>query len=225
MGKRSRVAMLGLLGCGQLCAGAPQYGFLQAGQLQLKDSETVLYAGDQPLTGEYDDLPFFTAGVQKVLGGQRFRYGYEGGALVSWQNDRVSYSAVVDGGTTVNVKIDNELFVFGTLLGGYGDVVLGKHARLYVSAGPMLLVASLKQDKPETLPQPLSSTVIINGDERDTSFGYGAYASTGLIFSQAGNAELGLVVREQAVKMDFNDSIADFPYEGTLYMLSLGYRM
>lgn len=202
-----------------------QYGFLQAGQLQLKDSDTTLYAGELALDGEYDHLPFFTAGVQKVLGGERFRYGYEGGALVSWQNDTVSYSGVVDGGTTINVKIDNELFVFGTLLGAYGDVLLGEHVRGYLSGGPMLLVATLKQEKPDNYPQPLSSTVIINGEERDTGFGYGAYASAGLIYSLSRNAELGVVLREQAVKMDFNDAIADFPYEGTLYMLSLGYRM
>lgn len=202
-----------------------QYGFLQAGQLQLKDSDTTLYAGDVVLDGEYDDLPFFTAGVQKVLGGERIRYGYEGGALISWQNDTVSYSAVVDGGTAINIKIDNELLVFGTLLGAYGDVLLGSRARLYLSGGPMLLVATLKQEKPDTYPQPLSSTVVINGDERETSVGYGAYASAGLIFSVSRNAELGVVVREQAVKMDFNDSIADFPYEGTMYMLSLGYRL
>jgi len=32
-------------------------------------------------------------------------------------------------------------------------------------------------------------------------------------------------VREQTVEMDFNDAIADFPYDGTQYMLSFGYRM
>lgn len=225
MKKIGGIVALSLMACGVLQARELQYGFLQAGQLQLRDSDTTLYAGDVALTGEYDDLPFFTAGVQKVLGGERFRYGYEGGALVSWQNDTVSYSGVVDGGTTISVKVDNELIVFGTLLGGYGDVMLGDHARLYLSGGPMLLVASLKQEDSDPRPQPLSSTVIINGDERDTSFGYGAYASAGLIFSVGGNAELGAVVREQAVKMDFNDSIDDFPYEGTMYMLSLGYRM
>jgi len=218
-------ALLCLLASSQLQADELQYGFLQAGQLQLKDSETTVYAGDVELTGDYDDLPFFAAGVQKILGGDRFRYGYEGGALISWQNDTVGYSAVVDGGATVNIKVDNELLVFGTSLGGYGDVRLGERARWYVSGGPMVLVASLKQEKPDNYPQPLSSTVIINGDERDTGFGYGAYASTGLIFAVSRDAEVGVVVREQAVKMDFNDAVADFPYEGTLYMLSLGYRM
>lgn len=217
--------MMPLLVAGPVQAADIQYGFLQAGQLQLRDNDSSLYAGDAELTGEYDHLTFFAAGVQKILGGERLRYGYEGGALISWQNDTVSYSGVVDGGTTINVKVDNELFVFGTQLGGYADVLLGEHARVFVSGGPMLLVGSLKQDQSDPRPVPLSSTVIINGDKRDTRFGYGAYGSMGLIFSMGNNAEVGAVVREQAVKMDFNDAIADFPYEGTLYMLSLGYRM
>lgn len=225
MMKALGVALSVWLLSGPVVADIVQYGFLQAGQLQLKDSDTLLQAGEVTLDGEYDDLPFFTAGVQRILGGERFRYGYEGGALITWQNDTVSYAAVVDGGTSISVKVDNELLVFGTQLGGYGDLRLGRHARVYLSGGPMLLVATLKQEKPDTLPQPLGSTVVINGEERDTSFGYGAYASAGLIFSVGGNAEVGMVVREQSVKMDFNDSVADFPYEGTLYMLSLGYRL
>ena len=217
--------MLSLLPWQPVVAEPLQFAFLQMGQLMLKDEQTSIQVDGETLDGKYDDLPLFTGGVQRVLGGDRFRYGYEGGALISWQNDRVSYSGVVDGGTTINIKVDNELLVFGTLLGAYGDVRLGQHARVYLSGGPMLLVASLNQDKPDTLPQPLSSTVVINGDERDTSFGYGAYGSAGLIFTLTNNAEFGVVVREQAVEIDFNDAIADFPYEGTQYMLSLGYRM
>jgi len=86
-------------------------------------------------------------------------------------------------------------------------------------------MGSLKQEQDKPYPQPLSTAVVVNGDDRDFSFGYGAYASLGLIFSVGGNAEFGLVVREQTVEMDFNDAIADFPYDGTQYMLSFGYRM
>lgn len=217
--------MLSLLPWQPVVAEPLQFAFLQMGQLMLKDEQTSIQVDGETLDGKYDDLPLFTGGVQRVLGGDRFRYGYEGGALISWQNDRVSYSGVVDGGTTINIKVDNELLVFGTFLGAYGDMRLGQHARVYVSGGPMLLVASLKQEQPDTLPQPLSSTVVINGDERDTSFGYGVYGSAGLIFTLSNNAEFGVVVREQSVEMDFNDALADFPYEGTQYMLSLGYRI
>ena len=56
--------------------------------------------------------------VQKILGGSdRVRYGYEGGAVISWQNDSVSYCGVVNGGATVNIKVENEMFLFGTMLG------------------------------------------------------------------------------------------------------------
>ena len=203
-----------------------QYMFLQAGKLQLNDEDTTVTANGTTLDGDYDDLPFFTGGVQKLLGGgDRFRYGYEGGAVISWQNDSVSYSGVVNGGATVNVKVENEMFLFGTLLGGYGDINFSDRARLFVSGGPMLLMGSLKQEQEKPYPQPLSTAVVVNGDDRDFSFGYGAYASLGLIFSVGGNSEFGVVVREQTVEMDFNDAIADFPYDGTQYMLSFGYRM
>ncbi|MAX56452.1 MAG: hypothetical protein CL537_13245 [Alcanivoracaceae bacterium] len=217
---------MGLFVTGLCWAQDTQYMFLQAGKLQLSDADTTVTANGTTLSGDYDDLPFFTGGVQKILGGSdRVRYGYEGGAVISWQNDSVSYSGVVNGGATVNIKVENEMFLFGTMLGGYGDINFGDRARLFLSGGPMLLMASLKQDQEKPYPQPLSSAVVINGDERDFSFGYGAYASLGLIFSVGGKSEFGLVVREQAVEMDFNDAIADFPYDGTQYMLSFGYRM
>lgn len=207
-------------------AGETQYMFLQAGKLQLSDADSTVIANGATPEGDYDDLPFFTGGVQKILGGSdRFRYGYEGGALISWQNDSVSYSGVVDGGATVNIKVENEMFLFGTMLGGYGDINIRDRARLFLSGGPMLLLASLKQDQEEPYPQPLSSTVVVRGDDRDFSFGYGAYASLGLIFSVGSTSEFGVVVREQAVEMDFNDAIAEFPYDGTQYMISFGYRM
>ncbi len=69
-----------------------QYMFLQAGTLQLGDEDTTVTANGATLDGDYDDLPFFTGGVQQILGGgDRFRYGYEGGAVVSWQNDSVNF--------------------------------------------------------------------------------------------------------------------------------------
>ena len=64
-------------------AGETQYMFLQAGKLQLSDADSTVIANGATLEGDYDDLPFFTGGVQKILGGSdRFRYGYEGGALI-----------------------------------------------------------------------------------------------------------------------------------------------
>jgi len=226
---RQRLRIISLVG-GLLAAPAwaqdAQYMFLQAGKLQLNDEDTTVTANGATLDGDYDDLPFFTGGVQKIMGGgDRFRYGYEGGAVISWQNDSVSYSGVVNGGATVNVKVENEMFLFGTLLGGYGDINFGDRARLFLSGGPMLLLGSLKQEQEKPYPQPLSTTVVVNGDDRDFSFGYGAYASLGLIFSVGSTSEFGFVVREQTVEMDFNDAIADFPYDGTQYMLSFGYRM
>ena len=208
----------------QLQAQDTQYMFLQAGKLQLKDDNSTIVSDGTTLSGEFDDLPFFAAGVQKVLGGDRFRYGYEGGGIISWQNDSVSYAARVNGGTQVAVKVDNELFVFGTMLGGYGDIRFSDHVRLFASAGPMVLMASLDQegDDPEGLS---SSSVVVNTDERDFSFGYGAYGSVGLIISPSPKAEFGIVVREQDVELDFSDAVADYPYDGTQYLLSFGYRM
>lgn len=220
------ISLAGVLLAAPAWAQDTQYMFLQVGKLQLDDEATTVTANGTTLDGDYDDLPFFTGGVQKILGGgDRFRYGYEGGAVLSWQNDSVSYSGVVDGGATVNIKVDNEMFLFGTMLGGYGDINFNDRARLFLSGGPMLLMASLEQEQEKPYPQPLTTAVVVNGDDRDFSFGYGAYASLGLIFSLGSKSELGVVVREQTVEMDFNDALADFPYDGTQYMLSFGYPM
>jgi hypothetical protein len=214
-----------MLFCQISYAGSDQYAFVQMGKLNLKDNDSTIEDNGTTLSGEYDDLPFFTGGVQKVLGGEVFRYGYEGGALLSWQNDSVRYAAVSDGGTQIAVTVDNEMFMFGTFLGGYGDINIKDRVRFFVSGGPMLMVATLDQEGDDSnVIQPVS-TVIVNGDERDISFGYGVYGSVGGIVSVTPEAEFGVVLREQNVELDFSDAIADFPYDGTQIMLSLGYRL
>lgn len=214
-----------MLLCQSMYADDVQYAFVQLGKLDLKDNDSTITDNGTTLSGEYDDLPFFTGGVQKVLGGELFRYGYEGGALLSWQNDSVRYAAVSDGGTQIAVTVDNEMFMLGTFLGGYGDINIKDRVRFFVSGGPMLLVATLDQEGDDSnVIQPVS-TVIVNGDERDISFGYGLYGSLGLTVSVTPEAEFGVVLREQDVELDFSDAIADFPYDGTLVMLSFGYRL
>jgi hypothetical protein len=201
-----------------------QYAFVQMGRLQLSNDTSIFNTEGTTVRGEYDDLPYFSAGVQRILGGERFRYGFEGGGIISWQNDSVYYSGTANGGAQVAVQIDNEMFLFGTFLGGYLDVNFSDNVRLFVSAGPMLLTASLSQKGDEPSAQP-HSTVIVNGKKRDFSSGYGGYASFGVVVSPTKTYEFGFVLREQDVELNFSDAITDFPYDGTQVMLSIGYKI
>ncbi|CAH0991291.1 hypothetical protein SIN8267_01393 [Sinobacterium norvegicum] len=206
-----------------------EYGFIQLGQLQLNDSETTVFDGSQSYSGELDDLPFINAGVQKILGGETFRYGYEGGALVSWQNDDISYAAKSDSsGGTLKIKVNNELFMFGTFLGVLGDIKLSEYARIHVSTGPMLAVASVAQEQqedPENLPESQNGTIIIDGSKREFGFGYGWYAGAGIAVLPVKNTEIGLAVRQQALRFSFSDDIYHDNYDGTIISLSIGYKM
>lgn len=202
-----------------------QYAFVQMGKLKLSDNDSQIGWEGEQLTGEYDDLPFFSGGTQTFVDGDMFRYGYEAGAMISWQNDSVSYYGTAGGsGTEITVQIDNELILFGTFLGVLGDINFNEYVRIFASAGPMLLMASMDQQSNEDNIQ-TKSTVTVNGRQRDFTFGYGVYASAGLVISLDQYTEIGLVLREQDVNLNFSKEIADVSYDGRQILLSIGYKM
>jgi hypothetical protein len=202
-----------------------QYAFVQLGKLQLSDNESNIEFNGEKLTGKYSDLPFFAGGIQTFKYGNFLRFGYEAGAVLSWHNDSVKYSGTTGGsGTEVSIKIDNELILFGTMLGALADINMNDHVRLFTSTGPMLLVASIDQysEDIESLPD---RAVSVNGKVRDYGFGYGWYGSAGLIISPDKYSEIGLVLRSQNVNLNFSSDIADVSYDGQQIMLSFGYKI
>lgn len=198
-----------------------QHFFLQIGELRLSDSESTIDVGGSTFEGEFDDIPYFAAGVQKILSQGRFRYGYEGGAVLAWEVDSVRYRVQ---GSSVQIKVKNDFALFGTMLGAYGDMRLGNRTRLFVSGGPMILFGSLAQEDDGGTASP-ASTVVVGKRDRENKLGYGAYASAGIGVRFSDTAELGVVVRRQETELEFSNSFASVPNDGTQVMLSLGYLL
>jgi hypothetical protein len=196
-----------------------RYGFVQLGQLQLKNPQSQIEAAGETLYGEYSDLPFFTAGIQNILGGETFRFGYEAGALLSWQNDSVTYAAAGNGGSTVALQIDNDMFLFGTFIGLMADINIANRARIFLSSGPILSFAMIDQRNEQ------DASIIINGNTKDVSAGAGWYAASGVVISITKTTELGIVLREQRLNIDFSNDIENRDYDGRQVMLSLGFKL
>ncbi|NRB39868.1 MAG: hypothetical protein HRU20_15605 [Pseudomonadales bacterium] len=198
----------------------PRYSFAQIGQFKLSDSTLHIGDGDESFEGELDDLPFFTGGIQQITGGNWIRFGWEAGAMMSWQNDTVS---VYSNGGSTHVRVKNNFFMFGTFAGLLIDLPIASFARLFVSAGPSLSFASLRLESdndPVNLPQ---NVYMVN--EYEQAFGLGGYASAGLLISPEKNYEIGLVIRESHLGLDLSNHEFGTVYEGQQILLSFGARL
>ena len=200
------------------------YAYVQLGQLRLDDNKTKLDHEEATLNGEFDDLPFFTAGIQRYLWGETFRLGYDAGAAISWQNDNVTYSGVVSGGSIIQVNIDNQMFAFAPYLGTIADINIKEYFRFFVSTGPMIALVSIDQDS-DNIETQLTDTVTINGSEKEIAAGGGWYGSAGFVFSFDQYTEIGFAMRKQSMNINFSSNIVEPSYDGIQYVFSIGYKM
>ncbi len=199
-----------------------RYAFVQMGQVKLDETSAEITIDDEVYEGSFDDLPLFAGGVQTLKGDGYFRYGYEAGGLLTWQNDTVAFYGT---NNTVGVVVDNQFWMFSGFLGGMAEINFKEHVRMFVSAGPLLGFASIAQDDDVKIDDdPDTRDTYVNGQKRDLSWVYGAYASTGIVVNIA-KAEVGLVYREQLVEVDFSTDITGVEYDGRQIMLSIGYKM
>ena len=199
----------------------PRYSFAQIGQFKLDDNAVAIHSNAEKYSGELDELPFFLGGIQQIHAGSWLRFGWEAGAMMSWQNDTV---ALYGNANEVHVKMDNAFFMFGTFAGALFDIPIANIARIFVSAGPSLSFASLKlKAKDDDIQVNPQNIYLIN--ESEQKFGLGAYASAGIVFSPEKNYEIGLVVRQSYLGFDFKNSQSQFIYEGQQLMLSFGARL
>ena len=95
-----------------------------------------------PLTGDISRLPM-AGGVGQRLWGNRLQYGFEGGGLVGWKSDDVSFY-----GRTgyVRIKVDNSLFFAEPFFGGVIALRPTNWLRLYAAAGPSIAWGYLAEE-------------------------------------------------------------------------------
>jgi len=177
-------------------------------------------AGGQNVLGDLGTLPFGGGAGQLFWGSGAWQIGYEGGALVTWKNDRTEFRGT---NGTVQVVIDNTFVSAGVFMGGVVSVVPVRPLRLYVAAGPSVTWAWLQNDNDDqAAPPPGSNTNTINGDANDVSVV--PYARAGIEIVLHDGFTFGLSVRYADDEFQFDDA-GDLKFDQVLWLLTLGSRL
>jgi hypothetical protein len=128
-----------------------------------------------------------------------FTLGLEGGVLYGWKNDSVT--AIGQGGSTTRVCFDNKLYLLDLFIGPYVSANLGHRTRIYVGAGPLLMVGQNDM----SIDEHVSESETITAHERSMASGGGVYARTGIEFKFDDGSFIGLCVRTFESKLDFEN--------------------
>jgi hypothetical protein len=181
-------------------------------------------ASGGPYARSVGTLPYI-GGSGTVLRGERVRYGFEGGGLVSWKNYSSSFRGVSSGGLNVEVSVDNALFSFETFLGGVVAFEPAPGVRFTLAAGPALAWMRLnnKDDEVEvtTFGQPTGSSVFISLNGTENDFSLALYGRAGVEFSIRPGLMLGLSARYAEHEFDFGRS-GQLEYDRVQWFLTLG---
>jgi hypothetical protein len=159
-----------------------------------------------PLIGVSGGIPI----VQDPIG-----LGIEGGALFSWMSDSVT---AYGGNGTINIHINNKLYLLDLFIGPYLNAELGKKMRIYGGLGPLLMFG---QNNNEQTDQNVSSSSLDKTTNSISSaFGPGLYARTGIEFRLRNNAWMGLGVRGFMSKLNFNNVSGTTDVNGLQFMIT-----
>ncbi|MGI9328804.1 MAG: hypothetical protein ACR2PZ_26550 [Pseudomonadales bacterium] len=172
----------------------------------LTDPET-----EAPLTGDFSSLPM-VGGAGQRLWGERIQYGFEGGGLVGWKNDRVGFYGT---NGLVRIRVDNSLFLFEPFFGGVVAVQPTNWMRLYAAAGPSIAWAYLDDEDVDDEDEEDSGNgttvigsgtgVVVNLEDGQDDFSFSVYVRAGLDFQFSNGFSVGVSGRYVDHEFDFND--------------------
>ncbi len=110
-------------------------GYVQIwlGSAGADDSWSVDDGAGTTLSGDYSSLPL-GGGVGQRMWGDRAQYGFEGGGLVSWQNDDIDFTGGEPG---LVVAVDTDLIMVELFMGGVVAVRPTRWLRLYPAGWAM----------------------------------------------------------------------------------------
>jgi len=178
---------------------------------------------DSRLEGDVGTLPYI-GGAGSRMWGERLRYGFEGGGLLSWKSDSVRLSSIGGG---LRVEIENQLLSFEVFMGGLLSIEPVPGLRLYLAAGPSLAWARVKNDddEAEVLPSAAGgSTIVIDLNSREDDFSAALYGRAGLEFEFANGFTLGASARYIEHNFDFGSS-GELKLDEVQWFLTLGSRI
>ena len=179
----------------------------------------------ESLLGDIGTMPY-VGGAGNRMWGQRFRYGFEGGGLISWENDGTRFYGTSN---SLRVQIDNELVSFEVFMGGRLSLELVPGLRLFVAAGPTLAWARLdnEDEEAEVLPTATNNggaSVFIDLNDVEDDFSARFYARGGLEFEFANGFTLGASARYADHRFDFGSS-GELELDEVQWFLTLGSRL
>lgn len=172
--------------------------------------ESIVFDGDSV------DIPYLGFSMQQVLGGDRIKYGVEGGFLASWKTEK--WQVAVSNGTAY-VHIKNSMFLGDLFFGGYTSMNIGKRIRLYLGGGPLLIYGQRKID-PEEKYHPDNPDIIYESTY-ESKWDVGVYARTGVDFIVSDKFIFGLSARGIKTNLDFDNQGKDTKVEGVQFLFTL----
>lgn len=198
-----RIYVQGLMGTMRLYEG--DYTF----EGEPGSDESVVFEGDSV------DIPYLGFSMQQVLGGDRIKYGVEGGFLASWKTEKWQ---VAVSNSTAYVHIKNSMFLGDLFFGGYTSMNIGKRIRLYLGGGPLLIYGQRKIDPEEDNPD---TSDIIYESTYDSEWDVGVYARTGVDFIVSDKFIFGLSARGIKTNLEFDNQGKDTKVEGVQFLFTL----
>jgi hypothetical protein len=177
----------------------------------------------EPLRGSVGTLPY-AGGSGSRLWGERLRYGFEGGGLVSWKNDTFRFSSTDDG---LRVQLENDLFSFEVFMGGMVNLEPAPGFRLYLSAGPALAWMRLNNDDDEVEVLPTAaggSSIVIDLSNQEDDFSLALYGRAGMEYEFPNGFILGASARYVEHEFDFGSS-GELELDSVQWFVTLGARM
>ena len=159
-----------------------------------------------PLIGLSGQLPFMQAAT--------FSAGLEGSALAGWRSRRIT---VLGRNNTFYVRFDNTLLLLDLSMGLYLSAELGNTARVYASAGPLLMFGISDNDTREITTE---EGTPVNNHDSSSAFGAGMYGRAGIEFRLADKSLMGVGVRVFSSRLDFDNVDDETRVRGVQFMIT-----
>jgi hypothetical protein len=142
-----------------------------------------------PLVGIEGGIPIIKTPVS---------FGIEGGALFSWMTDTVS---AYGGNGSINIHVDNQLYLLDLSIGPYVSAEMGKRVRVYGGLGPILMFG---QNNNQTNEYVTTSQAVYDSNA-SSAFGPGLYGRAGIEFRLKNNSWMGVGARAFGSKLNFGN--------------------
>ncbi len=201
-----------------------RYLHVMLGKLDAEDSWTIEDEEGDDISADRDDLIYGGVAAQLSNSSGMFQYGFESGGLISFKND-TSYFIKSDGGATARLQVKNELWMLDLSLGGFVSVRPASWFRVYLSAGPSIMIGSMAIDDDDVSVEPVdggsSADIEFNPSSRETDVDVGIYGRAGIDIILSNGFVMGVSARKVDSEMDFGDN-GVIELDDTQYFLTLG---